>query len=193
MAGMGELVLESALEICAAMAKEPALNKEAIKDLQELRAYVERMSDVLQPLRGKELQVRSSQKVLANLWGCMREATRIYSKYKDGWSWRRGWVTPSQIREKATRQTGNLRNALQDLQVALNIQATLAVAPMGAAAPETPPADCGASADTWEIPESDIRIDMRRGRPKNILGQGTFGIVGLATYTGDHEVCTREF
>jgi hypothetical protein len=39
--------------------------------------------------------------------------------------------------------------------------------------------------DTWELDVNSVQIDLQKnGVPKTVLGKGSFGVVGLGTFTG---------
>ena len=137
------------------------------------------MGPVLNPLTSAKGLDRA-RLVLDNLGACLGQAKHIYDKYHGGWSIRKCWVTPGKILEKTLRTKSQISEAYQELTVALGIDNYFK-------REETPPTiPFEESQKTWEIPFKDLEFSLNRhGIPKKVLGQGAFGIVGLATWKGE--------
>jgi tRNA A-37 threonylcarbamoyl transferase component Bud32 len=176
--------LTTAIAICQFFIEQKQLNGEAIEYMSDMRGAIERMHPVLVSLNTQGLAVASG--VLENLWQCLENAKRIYVKYIDGYSIWKFWVTPGCIKAKAEVHTKKVQGALNELLVALNIighnhmvqdQAAGPAAGNNTAAAET-------VGDTWEIPAEFINMERTtNGLPKELLGQGSFGVVGRGYYT----------
>jgi hypothetical protein len=164
------------------------MNEQAKDGMSEMRRTIVRMHPVLENLNTQGLEAASG--IIENLWQVLENAKRIYIKYKDGYNLRKFWVTPAKIKEKADTHTKKVQGALNELLVALNIvdhnhmvqdQTASPAADSNAAAADTEGDTCG----PWEI--AALSIDMERkknGLPATVLGNGSFGVVGLGYYTG---------
>jgi len=174
---MAAEVLKTCLDICKFFYDQKQLNKEAKCVLADLADYVMRLSQPLQSLNTRGLESAALQ--LNHLWACLKECKRIYVKYKDGWKPSKGWVLPGQILAKTKNQEERTRHAWQDMSTVLaivNHNTMQPSAPVGAEAKID---------DTWELDVSSVQIEMKgNGVPKVRLGQGSFGVVGLGTFTG---------
>jgi hypothetical protein len=174
---MAAEVLETCLGICKFFYNEKLNNDEAKCVLADLADYVMRLSQPLQSLNPRGLESAALQ--LNHLWACLKECKRIYVKYKDGWKPSKGWVLPGQILAKAKTQEERTRHAWHDMSTVLaivNHNTMQPSAPVGAEAKID---------DTWELDVSSVQIEMKaNGVPKVRLGQGSFGVVGLGTFTG---------
>ena len=160
-------------------AEQKDRNDGAKQQTAALRDQVLRMGPVLNPLTSAKGLDRA-RLVLDNLGACLGQAKHIYDKYHGGWSVRKCWVTPGKILEKTLRTKTQINEAYQELTVALGIDNYVK-------REETPPTiPFEESQKTWEIPFKDLEFSLNRnGIPKVVLGQGAFGIVGLATLNGE--------
>jgi hypothetical protein len=98
---------------------------------------------------------------------------------------------PGCIKEKTEVHTKKVKSAYFELLMTLNItdhnhmvlqdQATCPTASSNAVSAETEGDTCG----IWEIPTLNIelKLDMM-GVPETVLGQGSFGVVGLGSHMG---------
>ena len=101
-------------------------------------------------------------------------------KYKDGWKTSKFYVTPAQIRDKAKTHEERTRHAWQDLATFLSVDIHNELHPSAPAIPEID--------DTWELDGNSVQIEIQKnGVPKTVLGKGSFGVVGLGTFTGGPE------
>jgi hypothetical protein len=175
---MAAEVLQTCLVICKFFYDQKVFNDEAKHLLADMADYVKRLLPSLQSLNTMGLESAALQ--LSHLWACLRECQRIYVKYKDGWKVSRFHVAPGQIRAKAKTQEERTRNAWQDLSTHLSIAIHNTMQPSAPAGAET------RTNDTWEIlPPNSVQIDFQKyGVPRTVLGQGSFGVVGLGTFTG---------
>jgi hypothetical protein len=176
---MAAEVLETCLVVCKFFYDQKILNDEAKCLLADLADYVMRLLPLLQSLHVRRLELQGGALQLSHLWACLRECQRIYVKYKDGWKFSKFYVTPGQIRDKAKTQEERTRHAWQDLSTALSIAIHNNMQPSAHAGAEI------RTDDTWELKANHVHIDMRKtGVPRTVLGQGSFGVVGLGTYKG---------
>ena len=167
--------LEACLLICKFFYDQKVLNDEAKSLLADLAEYVRRLLPSLESLDTRGLGSAALQ--LSHLWACLRECQRIYVQYKDGWKVSKFWVTPGQIRDKAKTQEERTRHAWQELATFLCVAIHNTMQP---SAPTVAEID-----DTWELDENSVQIEIQRnGVPKTVLGKGSFGVVGLGTFTG---------
>ena len=179
---MAAEVLKTCLDICKFFYDQKQLNKEAKCVLADLADYVMRLSQPLQSMNTRGLESAFLQ--LNHLWACLQECQRIYVKYKDGWKIQKLWVIPGQILAKAKNQEERTRNAWQDLSTHLSIAILNTMQP---SAPQAAGAEAKID-DTWELDVNSVQIDLlRNGVPKTVLGKGSFGVVGLGTFTGGPE------
>ena len=170
-------MLKTCLDICKFFYDQKQLNKEAKCVLADLADYVMRLSQPLQSLNTRGLESAALQ--LSHLWACLKECKRIYVKYKDGWKPSKGWVLPGQILAKAKTQEERTRHAWHDMSTVLAIVNHNTMQPSAPVGAETK------IDDTWELDVSSVQIEMKaNGVPKVRLGQGSFGVVGLGTFTG---------
>jgi hypothetical protein len=175
---MAAEVLETCLVICKFFYNEKLNNDEAKCVLADLADYVMRLSQPLQSLNTRGLESAALQ--LNHLWACLQECQRIYVKYKDGWKFSKFYVTPAQIRDKAKTQEERTRHAWQELATFLCVAIHNTMQP---SAPTVAEID-----DTWELDGNSVQIEIQRnGVPKTVLGKGSFGVVGLGTFTGGPE------
>jgi hypothetical protein len=181
-------VLTSAIAVCQWFMEQKALEDQAKEGLKDMRENIELLLPVLQDIDPRGLEKASSKAVIANLWHSLDNAKRIYEKYEDGYKFRKFWVTPGCIKEKAERQTKRLHDAFLRLQLVLDVaghnrmvnQNQPASTAVGHNAKETEK-----DMSTWEIPFLDIEMNLDRfGLPQTALGVGSFSVVGLGTYTG---------
>ena len=176
-ARMAEEVLKTCLDICKFFYDQKQLNDEAKCVLADLADYVMRLSLPLQSLNTRGLESAFLQ--LNHLWACLQECQRIYVKYKDGWKLRSFWVIPGQILARAKNQEERTRHAWLELSTSLSIAIHNTMQPS---------APAGAEAkidDTWELDPNSVRVKLNQfGDPMEPLGQGSFGVVGLGTFTG---------
>jgi hypothetical protein len=171
--------LEACILICQFFYDQKVLNDEAKSLLADLADYVERLLPSLQSLNTRGLESAALQ--LSHLWACLKECQRIYAKYKDGWKASKFYVTPGRIRDKAKTQEERTRHAWQDLSTALSMVIHNNMQP---SAPQAADAETR-KGDTWELDGNSVQIDIQRnGVPKTVLGKGSFGVVGLGTFTG---------
>ena len=184
---MAAEVLESCFVICQFFYEQKKLNDEAKGLLADLADYVARLVPGLESLDRSDrrgLEMATAQ--LTHLWACLRECQRIYVKYKDGWKLRKFHVTPKQILDKAKTQEERLRHAWQDLATFLSIAIHKNMQPSAPTVTDT------MTDDTWEMDANSVQIDFEPGShgvPITVLGQGSFGVVGLGTLTrGDGTV-----
>ena len=167
--------LEACLLICKFFYDQKVLNDEAKSLLADLAEYVRRLLPSLESLDTRGLGSAALQ--LSHLWACLRECQRIYVKYKDGWKFSKFYVTPAQIRDKAKTQEERTRHAWQELATFLCVAIHNTMQP---SAPTVAEID-----DTWELDGNSVQIEIQRnGVPKTVLGKGSFGVVGLGTFTG---------
>jgi tRNA A-37 threonylcarbamoyl transferase component Bud32 len=174
--------LITAIAICQFFIEQKQLNGEAIEYMGDMRGTIERMHPVLVSLNTQGLAVASG--VLENLWQCLENAKRLYVKYVDGYSIWKFWVTPRCIKAKAEVHTKKVQGAFNELLVALNINFHNHMVQDQAARPAAGNNTAAAVRDTWEIPAEVINMERTTtGLPKTLLGQGSFGVVGLGYYT----------
>ena len=110
-------VLQSVIAICRWFQEQNAINQDAQKYMGQMSGVIIRMTPVLDGLQTRGLD--RAKGVLDNLWVCVRDAKRMYNKYRDGWKVGKFWVTPQGIVEKANTQTQKLNEAFQELSAAL--------------------------------------------------------------------------
>ena len=182
--------LKTCFDICKWFYDQKVLNDEAKSLVADLADYVKRLLPGLEDLQanvnGQLLENAASH--LGHLCQCLKDCQRIYEKYKNGWKFSDGWkfkfhVTPAQIRDKAKTQEERTRHAWQDLSPFLSVAILRIMQP---SAPATTTAPAGAEIDdTWELDGNSVQIDIQgNGVPKTVLGTGSFGVVGLGTFTG---------
>ncbi len=178
---MAELALTSVIAGCKWFMEQKQTNDAAIGCLRDMGDSIGRMLPVLLKLNTQGLQDASG--IVENLWQCVENAQRIYLKYRKGYSLRKPWVTPAGIKEKAEDQTKKVLGALNELCIALNV---VGHNHMLQCAAMTRPAETeGETCGIWEIPFLNIDMKMNRmGVPTEVLGEGSFGVVGLGSYTG---------
>jgi serine/threonine protein kinase len=181
--------LGTVLSICKWFIEQKETNVKAMECLRDMGGNIERMHPVLVNLNTQGLEAASG--IIVNLWQCLENAKIIYGKYIHGYSMWKPWVTPGCIKEKAEVHTKKVQAAYFELLMALNItdhnhlvlqhQAACPTAGSNAAAVETE----GGTCDIWEIPTRDIELKLNMmGVPETVLGQGSFGVVGLGSYMG---------
>ena len=178
---MAELALTSVIAGCRWFMEQKQTNDEAIGCLRDMGDSIGRMLPVLLTLNTQGLQDASG--IVENLWQSIENAKRIYLKYSKGYSLRKPWVTPAAIKEKAEDQTKKVLGALNELCLALNVvDHNYMVQCADMAKPEDTDGDASC---IWEIPSVNIKMNLdRTGVPKEVLGEGSFGVVGLGYYTG---------
>ena len=171
---MATEVLQSCVVLCRFFWEQKQLNDEAKDAVSALGCYVKRLLPPLQSLDPRS--VANAIDVLSYLQDCLKNSQGIFAKYKTGWKSSRFWVTPAQIKAKAKAQEERTRHAWYDLSVVLNIQGHNALHPSAPSAVETKPDD------TFELPAGAVVVDRKRNNlPTTVLGQGSFGIVGLGS------------
>jgi len=164
--------------VCS-VAEQKERNDGAKKEIAALRDQVLRMGPVLNPLTSARGLDRA-RLVLDNLGASLGQAKHIYEKYQGGWNIKKCWVTPGKILEKTLRTKAQISEAYQELTVALGIESHV----KGEETTTTIPFE--ESQKTWEIPFKDLEFSLKKnGIPKEVLGQGSFGIVGLAILDGE--------
>ena len=146
-----------------------------------MRCFVHRMtlllenSPALKSLRGLQCTVE----VLHNLWSCLDDARKIYDKYKDGWNWRRGWMTPAWITAKANAQHQRLRDAFQELQLVLDFKNLDVVQGINAhlgpvpAAPARPSSAAAASAAAPAVPTAPPPLAHHSSSPAQLIRESS--------------------
>jgi hypothetical protein len=193
--------LKEAVNFCKWIIDQRAVNNEAQKNLHDLRTSIEDILPVLEAIKEDDPTLKSAERIFASLWQCLQDAKHIYLKYMNGWSIRKPFVTPAHIKGKAAYHKDKVQGVISQLQLALvtshrDMTESSSEIIIGKLNELNRKLDQNVANHTKMVNQDrkfleieGCEIDFPRnlttnGLPQTVLGQGTFGVVGLGYYTG---------
>jgi hypothetical protein len=197
-----DTALKGVVTLCRWFIDQRAANNEAQQNLHDLRTGIEDILPVLEEINEDDPTLKSAAGVFETLWVCLEGAKNIYIKYRDGWSINKPWVMPGCIKTKADYHKGKVLEAVNTMQLALQVsqhqkmdkilQILDQVKHVQNVANHTKMVNQDRT--SWEIDARDVDFPRKstNGLPKTVLGQGSFGVVGLGYFTGSTKDGTVE-